>query len=246
MIFYFSGTGNSRWAAGKIAEHIKDAACDIMSLEKIPGIVDEKQIGFVFPVYAWGVPEPMLNFVKRLEKINAFVFGICTCGEDAGLTLKKLSRIYKLDSAYSLIMPSNYIIGADVEDTQTILSKIKNAEVQLHSICEEIIQRKKEYCVNEGKVAWLKSNLINWGFNKFARTTKPFYVTDQCTGCGQCARRCPASAIILKDERPHWKGTCYQCMRCINECPQTAVQYGNETEKRGRYRSTILNEYNKI
>ena len=65
--------------------------------------------------YAWGVPEAMEVFVNKLPKVDVFAFGVCTCGADAGIALKKLSEIYHLDSSYSVIMPSNYIVGEDLE-----------------------------------------------------------------------------------------------------------------------------------
>lgn len=236
MIFYFSGTGNSKWVAKNIAEKINDKAYDISKLNEPPEIRDEKQIGLVFPIYAWGIPEPMILFAKKLMKSNAFAFGICTCGANAGIALKKLSKIYQLDSCYSVIMPSNYIIGEDIEKESIILNKIENAKKEIEKISIEIMQRKKIYHVNEGKYPKLKSTIVNTGFNKFARTTKPFYVDkDKCNGCGLCSKSCPASTITLVDGNPIWNTKCYQCLRCINYCPQKAIQYGKETEKRGRY-----------
>ena len=189
MVFYFSGTGNSRWIAERISEMIGDKAYDISKLKQIPEIYNESQIGLVFPIYAWGIPEPMTIFAKKLKKTKAFTFGICTCGANAGNTLKKLSKIYHLDSSYSIIMPSNYIIGEEVEDDSIILRKIDLAKKDLEIISSEIMQRKQIYRVNEGKFSLLKSNLINKGFNKFARTTKPFYVKkEQCNRCGLCAK----------------------------------------------------------
>ena len=236
MIFYFSGTGNSRWVASKIAEKIEDKAYDIDNLDKIPKLDNEKQIGLIFPIYAWGVPEPMVTFVKKLKKVQVFTFAICTCGADAGKALKKLSNIYRLDRSYSIAMPSNYIIGGDLEDKATILKKIELASKEIERISKEIIEKKKIYRVNEGKLSMLKSSIANKGFNKFARDTSPFYVDkEKCTGCGLCAKMCPASTIKLIDGRPTWNKKCYQCLRCINNCPHAAIQYGDKTEKRGRY-----------
>lgn len=236
MIFYFSGTGNSEWVAKQIAQKINDEFCNISKLDKIPEIDDEKQIGFVFPIYAWGVPEVIDIFAKKLKETKTFTFGICTCGANAGIALKKLSKIYHLDSSYSIVMPSNYIIGGDIEKEETILEKIENAKKELDIIANEIIQRKKVYHVNEGSLPRFKSNIINKGFNKFARDTKPFYVDNKkCNGCGICAKLCPASTITIIDNKPVWNQKCYQCLKCINYCPQKAIQYGKETEKRGRY-----------
>ena len=59
MIFYFSGTGNSAWAARQLARLTGDTACDITTLKELPDMDSAKQLGFVFPVYAWGAPEVM-------------------------------------------------------------------------------------------------------------------------------------------------------------------------------------------
>ena len=235
MIFYFSGTGNSRWVAEKIAQLTCDTAQDIIKIASTPDISKEKQIGFVFPVYAWGAPQPMTDFVSKLGKTSAFTFAVCTCGDEAGLALKKLAKKYPLNSSYSLVMPNNYIIGADVDAPQIAQAKIEKAGSEIDKLCEEINQKASVYRVKEGTLAALKSSLVNFGFNRFARSTKSFYATDHCNGCGLCASDCPAGTITLKDGKPCWGEECFQCLRCINACPQKAIQYGKSTETRGRY-----------
>ena len=235
MIFYFSGTGNSRWAAEQIAALTGDEAVDISTLDQVPDVGRQSRIGLVFPVYAWGAPEPMLSFVQKLSRTDAFTFGVCTCGEEAGYAMKKLSALYPLCSSYSLVMPNNYIIGSDVDDDQTIQRKIDAASKQIQTLAREVLEKKKVYRVEEGSHAWLKSNLVNFGFNRFARSTKAFFTTDACNGCGLCTKHCPAGTITLVDGRPSWGKRCYQCLRCINECPKRAIQYGKSTEDRGRY-----------
>lgn len=236
MIFYFSGTGNSKWVANKIAEKIGDKTYDISELRELPEITNEKKIGLVFPIYAWGVPEPMLTFAQKLKSEKVFTFGICTCGANAGKALKILSKIYHLDSCYSIIMPNNYIIGSDIDETSIILEKIKLAQKEMEKISNEIIQEEKVYRVTEGSFPTLKSSIINKGFNKYARNTVPFHVDkEKCIGCGLCAKTCPASTIEIVDGNPVWNKKCYQCLKCINNCPQRAIQYGQKTENRGRY-----------
>lgn len=235
MIFYFSGTGNSAWAARQLARLTGDKACDITSLTQRPEVAGEKQLGFVFPVYAWGVPELMAAFARGLERTDCFAFGVCTCGGDAGLAMKHFSKCYPLDSSYSLIMPNNYIVGSELEDRAEVLQKISRARTELERMSREITTRVQIYRVHQGKLAWIKSGFVNFGFNKFARSAKPFSVTDQCNGCGLCAGRCPAHAISLREGRPVWKARCCQCMRCINECPRQAIQYGKDTNGRRRY-----------
>ena len=69
MIFYFTGTGNSLYAAQKLADEG----------EKIISIVDAlrskafhytlnagEKLGFVFPVYFYTVSDPVLELVRKL------------------------------------------------------------------------------------------------------------------------------------------------------------------------------------
>lgn len=235
MIFYFSGTGNSAWAARQLACLTDDETYDITTLSKQPNVQTAKQIGFVFPIYAWGAPEVMTAFAKRLAKSHTFTFGVCTCGGEAGLAMKAFSKCYPLDSSYSLIMPNNYIVGMDTDDEEEIERKLSHAREELQKISRQILNRERVYRVHEGTLAGLKSSVANFGFNKFARSVNPFSVTDSCNSCGLCAAKCPASAISLKDGKPVWKTQCFQCVRCINECPKQAIQYGKSTAGRRRY-----------
>lgn len=235
MIYYFSGTGNSRWAARQIAARLHDTAQDISKLNQLPDLTHESQIGLVFPIYAWGAPEPVPSFVKKLPKTKAFTFAVCTCFEEAGYAMKKLSDLYPFRSSYSLVMPNNYIISADVDDAQTIRKKIQDARQAIQTLTDEVAQHQTVYRVQEGKHAGLKSGLVNFGFNRFARNTKAFYATDHCNSCGLRVQNCPASTITMTNGKPVWGKTCYQCLGCINACPQRAIEYGKSTQKHGRY-----------
>ena len=235
MIFYFSGTGNSAWAARQLARLTGDKAYDITNLNQLPDLDNAELIGFVFPVYAWGAPEIMAEFAKKLPRTQSFTFGVCTCGGDAGLTMKQFSKVYPLSSSYSLVMPNNYIIGSDTDSEEEIRQKITAARAELERMAQEIQQQKPVYRVHEGGLAGVKSHLVSFGFNKFARSAKPFFAEDSCNGCGLCMRNCPAHAITLRHGKPIWAAQCFQCLRCINECPQQAIQYGKSTAGRRRY-----------
>lgn len=43
-----------------------------------------------------------------------------------------------------------------------------------------------------------------------------------CTGCGLCAKQCPAQAISPDDLRKTDGGKCISCMRCVVRCPSEA------------------------
>ena len=239
MIYYFSGTGNSKWIAEELASITGDIALNIMD-SSISTLIEGRTIGIIFPVYAWGPPEVVLDFVKKLEGKPSFTFAVSTCGDEAGFSMEKLSEVFRLDSMYSITMPNNYLIGSDLESDEVVRSKISKAKESIQSIGSYIKNKESKNHVNKGKFPWLKSNLINYGFNKVARSTKPFYATDKCTSCQICVRNCPTETISLINGKPHWGERCFQCTACINLCPEEAIQYGKATLKRKRY---YINKY---
>lgn len=234
MIFYFSGTGNSKWVAEELAKRINDKAVDMMSVSE-ERLTKDEVVGVVFPIYAWSPAEPVIDFVKTLQTAGKFIFGIGTCADEAGLAMEQLQKYVSLNSTYSIKMPNNYIIASHVESEEVIKGKLKDASVQLDLIAEEIKARKSAHRITKGKMAKLKSSVIAFGFNKFGRITKPFKVTDACVGCSQCATTCPAKTIEMVNGKPKWQEKCYQCLKCIHTCPTQAIEYGKGTVGRQRY-----------
>lgn len=181
MIFYFTGTGNSLYAASELAAAQGDRVASIAKL------MDEKKdvyryelgenelLGFVFPVYAWGPPKMVLDFIGRLDvKGKPYVFSLCTCGNDEGSTPKIIRKALArkklaLDSAFSLQMPNNYIIGFDVDSQEAEAEKRKAAALMLSEISRVIGQRKRNINLTiPGKFPALKTALVNPMFNRFA------------------------------------------------------------------------------
>lgn len=235
MIFYFSGTGNSKWIAKKLAQQLEDEAINIAKIDNIPLIKENDILGIVFPVYAWSPPEIVIKFVKKLSAKASFTFAVCTCGAQAGNSFKNLEKHIHVDSCYSITMPNNYIMGSDVDSEDVIRHKISDAKLKINKIAVQVKKKEPVFDVNVGKLAVVKSSLVSVLFNKFARSTKPFMVTDKCIGCCKCADNCPSKTITMIDGKPKWGEQCYQCTACINMCPARAIEYGKSTENRGRY-----------
>ncbi len=237
MIFFFSGTGNSEWVAQKLAEQTGDKKLRItksmMKLDWTQHIKDEKQIGFVFPIYAWAIPKIVLQFINTITlPQQAFRFIVCTCGDEAGYALNKLKNF---DSYYSIIMPNNYIIGYNVDSKEVIEKKVNNARKKIREICDEITAKNKRVEIVFGALPTLKTWFGYHGFDRFMMSSKPFYVENSCNSCGLCEKICPVNNIKFVNDKPVWGNECQLCLGCIHRCPMTAIQYGNGTKKKGRY-----------
>ncbi len=239
MICYFSGTGNSKYIAENLAEMLNIKALDISRDELTENIkkeiIEGEYFGIVCPIYAWGLPEPVENFIKKLPESKAFKFVVCSCGMSSGLAVKKALKGVSGQSAYTILMPSNYIIGGDIEEEKVILEKLTNCDKEIEKVFREIKEKIPTYRVREGSLPRIKSSIVNMGFNKFARSTKPFYATSKCISCGLCQFVCPAKTISIPKKFPQWEEKCYQCMACISRCPQKSIEYGKKTRSKGRY-----------
>lgn len=88
MIFYFSGTGNSLHVAQELAVTLDDTLYNMTSSEPLPSLTNGESVGFVFPIYAWGLPRVVESFVKQLPNAcgERYVYGVFTCGDDVGYT----------------------------------------------------------------------------------------------------------------------------------------------------------------
>ena len=77
MIFYFSGTGNTKWAASKLASVTHEDLISIAPYMRAddsshtlaePFILKENErLGFVFPVHGWRVPKLVREFIGRMK-----------------------------------------------------------------------------------------------------------------------------------------------------------------------------------
>lgn len=241
MIYYFSGTGNSQWIAEELARQTGDETQAISQLLSDGPVAvyarEGASIGVVFPVYAWGAPRMVEDFCRSITLANgAYAYAVCSCGDEAGKAMRRLKKRFAYQSAWSIAMPNNYIIGYDVDDPALERTKIAAASEKIAAIAQAVLAHASVYDVREGVGAGLKTALIRPMFNAFARATKPFFADDNCNACGLCARICPIHAITMEDGKPRWvKMQCTQCMGCINRCPQRAIQYGAGTAGRGRY-----------
>ena len=248
MIYYFSGTGNSRFAAQKLAVLTEDKSVNIASIyngtvKSVEGKADVT--GFVFPVYYSGLPEMVKRFASNpqiKENLGEYVFCVITCGGSAAAADKMLAKALcrEPDLSVSLMMPDNYVIAYDPSTADEAREKLGKANAKLEKIAEAINQR-GVYISSTFKKS-LATKLMYPFYNIF-RTTRFYKADSKCNGCGFCEKICPDKAIEIKSGKPVWVNKkCQHCTACINRCPQKAIQFGFSTKKRGRYYIADINK----
>lgn len=247
MIFYFSGTGNSLYAAQKLHESGEGELIDMAGAlnekhfkYKVP---EGEKVGIVFPVYFYGLPTIVDEFMDKLtieSDGSPFIYTVITCGGSIGHADKMIADKLKqknlqLNSAFSIKMPSNYVIMYDTPNKEKQDLTLREAEKQIEKIVGFLEVNKKGNFVSNRSYFALLSPIAYKLYGTY-RKTKKFYATDACTSCGLCEEICPSKTIHLSSGKPEWiNEKCSHCSACINRCPTQAIQYGNATEKRGRY-----------
>lgn len=240
MIFYFTGTGNSLFAARRVAtdgEELINIADAIKNNRCEYKVSSGENVGFVFPVYFYSVPEIIKEFIAKIKLEGVeYVYSIITCGggiSQSGAVLKKCleKKNIKLNYVTPLLMPDNSMLFYQIPPVEKSKERLEASEKKLVQIKECIVRRQNS---NIGSVTII-SDLVDLGY-KLCNKTAKFYAEDSCTGCGLCAKNCPQNVIVIKDGKPNWiKEKCQKCSACINRCPKQAIQYGKITKKRNRY-----------
>jgi len=251
MIFYFSGTGNTQWAAQELAKATKEQLLFIpeeLNTSCEYTLAEDERIGFCFPVHGWQPPHIVRTFISRMHITNAeghYAYALCTCGDSIGLAMDMLEKLLEpkgihLSATLSLIMPESYVcLPFMYTDTpQRERAKISASDVELSAFCRIVQQRHQGFeQLVKGAAPWLMSHVIGGYFNSRMITDRKFTVdAGVCIHCGRCANVCPVGDIDF-DETPKWKhdDSCTCCLSCYHHCPVHAINYGRITRKRGQY-----------
>lgn len=262
MIFYFSATGNTLWAAKKtslmLGETIVDIAEEMLSIANANGydgtlrfnIADGESIGFFFPVHGWRPPVIVREFVRHIDFNGGkpgYTYVVCTAGDTVGEAVDifkgDLSKSgLSVDSAISLLMPESYIglPFMDVDNHKNEMRKKSEAELKLSTFVEDVRLHKSG--INDitiGRWPRINSRLIGSIFTHCIVSDRPFRVdSEKCLRCGKCASLCPVLDIEGgKGNLPKWKnnGKCLSCFACYHHCPTKAIEYGHRTRNKGQY-----------
>lgn len=250
MVLYFSGTGNSRYAASIIAAQTGDELIclnDIMRERALSPFTaryhfkSDSPFVFVCPTYCYDIPRALKEFLLgcRFEGSSKAYFFL-SCGESTGNAQRQAEKLcedleFEFMGLGSVKMPDNYIAlysGPSYDDARGIL---RAAVAPIESAARFIALSKPIANVNQGNSLHVLMTRLNKYFYKFFVKDKKFHANERCTACGHCEKICPLANISTEKGYPVWNGKCTHCMACIGSCPSEAIEYGMSTENRRRY-----------
>ena len=243
MIFYFSGTGNSRWAAKLLGQCLNER---IVSMNKTAEtntkivLTNDEVVGFVFPVYGWRVPRIVSDFMRTLEfhkgdlqnKKGHYTFCLLTAGDTIGRTMERFARELKevksettleLNAVESVIMPESYVglPGMDVDKPEKELEKIKSAEKAIVRFAS--IVKGRELSQDNFPLGWKDlergpipdffSGPVGGIFTRYLITDKPFKVD---------------------------RKKCIRCGICAEVCPVEDIEGGKGREPKWKHNGKCL------
>lgn len=244
MILYFSGTGNSEYAAKRLGQKLQE---DVFNLfEKIRDhdvseLHSDRPWVILAPTYAWRLPRVLQEWLKHTPLSGSRnIYFVLTCGGsigNAGAYLKKLSISKGLCymGCAQIIMPENYIAMFSTPSEEDARKTIRQAERIIDSLVPPIRSALTLPSPSITLKDRLNSGIVNDLFYPLFVHAKKFYATDACVSCGHCAAVCPLKNIRFTEGKPAWGNHCTHCMACICRCPKEAIEYGAHSKGLNRY-----------
>ena len=246
MILYFSGTGNSKYIAERIAAALSDEVLNVGDRIKAgdsSAVNTGRDVIVSMPTYAWRIPRVASDWFEKAELIGAErIWFVMNCGAQIGNAAKynrQLAEQKNLEymGTAQIIMPENYIAMFGVQDDEEARAIVRKSEPDIDRAIACIKEGRSFPAPRGNLYDKLMSSAVNPAFYKLFVKADAFCAGDDCTGCGLCVEKCPLNNIKIKYEggKPEWGKTCTHCMACICYCPSEAIEYGKKSHGKPRY-----------
>ena len=244
MIFYFTGTGNSRYIAETIAGLTGDEIADINA--RIKGqntetICVQDRLVFVLPTYGWRIPRIVETWIRKTEWTGVCkAWFILNCGSGMGNAAGYIQKLceekkFQYMGTAEIVMPENYIAMFQTPDFEEAETIIKRADPEIKKAGNRIREDREFPKPSIHLADRFLSAAINPVFYRLFVKADPFYVKETCISCGKCEAVCPLNNIQMQGGKPVWGKDCTHCMACISRCPAEAIEYGKKSKGKPRY-----------
>lgn len=250
-IYYFSATGNSLQLARSIAANLEH--CELVPMARALGneMIEpsSERIGLIFPVFAWGMPRMVNEFVSKLSlKGRPYIFAAATCVAIPGNTLRDLQKLLRQrgsDLQAGFVVKSGRSSLMKLNSLDKIIIRLDRKRKTLRNPDDrisEIVSTVRNLQRHRPETSSPAANLFGSMFHdlalkSFKTIDSAFLVNDSCEGCGHCARICPRSNIIMQNNRPVFQHNCELCHACIQWCPNFAIRHPNFDGALKQYRN---------
>jgi len=236
-IYWFSGTGNSLYAAKRLSAELSNIELTQITNEAPTGAVGGKgeKIGFVFPSYYLNLPRAVRAYIEKLEiRPDTYIFTVVTMGGVGQGSVAAMSKALKekglrLNYGRSIHMPKNYVILYNPVDPDKCEKTLDKTDQRLRAFAADISAGTQS----------VKSIplIVNSMYKSIEALDAGFTAGSNCTSCGRCERICPVENIRMENGKPQWLHHCERCVACISWCPVRAIEYADKTKSRRLYRN---------
>lgn len=248
-LYYFTGTGNSLAAARQLARLLEkeepNNSCTLVPIKEMvkqENIKVTGRVGFVFPLYYYGLPSIVEEFLEKADlSESSYIFTVITAMFPMGTALTRIKELLKkkgqtLQAGCYLHMPSNFIFKYEAPDEEGRNKLFTKARKKLEKIVK-VIKKGKKGNTNDfiGTGLFLKREYTEWMARK-KEWDNDMEIDDSCNGCGACSRVCPVGNIEIKEGKAAYlHSNCQQCLACVHRCPGRAIRAGEKSGTRRRY-----------
>lgn len=247
--FYFSGTGNTKWAAEQFSNIVtcKGHKAQLFSIdinEKLTDAIikdiigNSDFIGFANPIYGADIPPIMKRFISRLNSIyqnektiirSTYIINTCGYVNAFGpIAAKKLFA----NTCFNLKGYVNIRLCNNVSTPKLKVDRIKKTVINNRKVrgkkelvlLSKRLLRGRKYINGFGPYL-IPGIVIRHRMKKAIENNyKSLSVDSQkCKKCMLCINTCPTQSITLYDNQFKFSPSCTACMRCYNFCQTSAI-----------------------
>ena len=238
MVFYFTGTGNSLYAAKQLDTELISIP-QIIRGDELAFSADS--IGIVCPIYGHEIPSMVKQFIQRSVFETNYLYVVLTYGSRHANAVELAERVFKdsektADYITTLKMVDNFLPVFDMDEEVRLDKKV---DQQISRIKSDILGKKhflQEVSAQDRSIHETYLAAVNGAPETVWAN---FAVSDDCIGCGICTRVCPAGCIQLLQQKAVYSGeNCQACYSCIHACPKLAIELNMpEKNPQARYRN---------